>query len=92
MRAYLGDSGGRLYRSVEQAAEIIRSTESWSGAEWRAVQSRAAAHAERHHANAVLGRDLVAIWREAIAEARPCAPGIFRRWVRKRAGTPAARA
>jgi glycosyltransferase involved in cell wall biosynthesis len=91
MRAYIGKSAVPLYRSAEEAARIIRSTESWSQQEWRGVQSRAAAHAKRRHANTVLGRKLVAIWREAIDEARPRAPGVFRRLARKLAGAPAAR-
>jgi glycosyltransferase involved in cell wall biosynthesis len=91
MRAYVGKSAVPLYRSVEEAARIIRSTESWSGREWRETQSRAASHAKRRHANTVLGRKLVAIWREAIDEARPRAPGVFRRLARKLAGAPAAR-
>jgi glycosyltransferase involved in cell wall biosynthesis len=90
MRAYLGDSGGRLYRSVEEAAEIIHSTGAWGTTEWRKVQASAAAHAARHYANNVLGPKLVAIWRAAIAKAHPCAPGLFRRIAQKMVGAPTA--
>lgn len=92
MSAYLGDSGGRLYRSVEEAADIIRSTEAWSEADWQGAGARAAAHAERHYANTVLGRRLVAIWREAAAAANPRPPGRLRRFAQTMFGAPAARA
>lgn len=71
MREYVGPACGRLYGTPEEAAALIRSTESWSDAKWRGLEKHAATHAARYHSNRVLAPKLVAIWRQAIGDAAP---------------------
>jgi glycosyltransferase involved in cell wall biosynthesis len=71
MEAYLGESGGRVYRNPAEAAEIVRSTAAWSEADWRRTAERSSAYAKRHYAMNVVGPKLVAAWRKLIGEAEP---------------------
>jgi glycosyltransferase involved in cell wall biosynthesis len=85
MRAYLGESGGRVYRTPAEAAEIVRSTASWNAGEWRAFARRASAYAARHYAMSVVAPRLVAGWRHVLEERAPARPGV-RGWWRRFAG------
>lgn len=83
MRGYLGASGGRLYRTPAEAAEIVRATAAWGPREWRAVERRAAAFAARHYSSRVLAPRLVAAWRRVLRERKAAPPlGVFALWRR----------
>ncbi len=71
MRAYLGESGGRVYSKPAEAAEIVRSTAAWNAAKWREVSRRASAYAARHYAMPVVAPHLISTWRRLLAERAP---------------------
>ncbi len=82
MRDYLGDSGGRVYQTPAEAAEIVRATASWSAGEWRALSRRASAFAARHYSMSVVAPRLVAEWRRVLEEHAPV-PLPVRGWWRR---------
>jgi glycosyltransferase involved in cell wall biosynthesis len=82
MRAYLGDSGGRVYGTPAEAAEIVRSTAAWNAGDWREVGRRASAYAERHYAMSVVAPRLVAAWRSVLEERAAARPGVRALWRR----------
>jgi len=71
MRAYLGESGGRVYQTPAEAAEVVRSTASWSAGEWRKLSRRASAYAARHYSMNVVAPRLVAEWHRVLKERAP---------------------
>jgi glycosyltransferase involved in cell wall biosynthesis len=77
MRDYLGEGGGVLYRTPEEAAAAIRATAEWSPARWQEAGRRASAYAGSRYARARVIQDFIAIWQQAIAQHRR--PGTFRR-------------
>lgn len=82
MRAYLGESGGRVYRTPAEAAEIVRSTASWNESEWSEFGRRASAHAARHYSMSVVAPRLVAGWRRVLEERASASLGL-RGWLRR---------
>jgi len=73
---YVG-AAGRAYRDLDEAAEIIRETETWTEGDWKRAQDHAIERAYRHHADAIVYRTLLEDW-AAIARARrgeEAAPG-----------------
>lgn len=53
LKDYLGDAG-LVYRTVEEAAELIKMTEKWTSFEWASVSRAAVAQASKFRSDAVL--------------------------------------
>jgi glycosyltransferase involved in cell wall biosynthesis len=67
----IGDAGA-TYRDVDDAAALIRATESWSEAQWREAQRRSVERAYKFHADELVLRPLFEDWCALVKErARP---------------------
>lgn len=87
MRGYVG-GGGMLYRDIDEAAAMIRSTQNRSAEEWRDFGLRASAFAHERYSSRVVAPRLVEAWQCVLADAT----GPLRRLWRKVAARREARA
>jgi glycosyltransferase involved in cell wall biosynthesis len=58
---YVGDAGA-TYANAKQAAALIRATEAWTEADWRAAQIRSIERAFKHHADELVLRPMFEDW------------------------------
>lgn len=61
LAAYVGDAGV-VYRTVDEAASIIRATESWTDADWHRAWKRSVDRAYEHHADEIALRPMLDDW------------------------------
>ena len=60
--ASIVDGPDALYRDLAEAAALIRATEAWTDAEWRAAQNRSIERAFQLHADEIVLRPLFDDW------------------------------
>lgn len=61
LKQYVGDAGA-TYDGIEEAAALIRATQSWSGEQWRQAQLRSVERAFEHHADEIVLQPLLEDW------------------------------
>ncbi|GGD90064.1 hypothetical protein GCM10011390_06110 [Aureimonas endophytica] len=83
--AYLGDTG-RVYKDLDEAAALVRATESWSELEWQEAERRSRERAARHFDDRQILVPLLDTWKDIAAERRAAGDESlsmvekFRRW------------